>query len=543
MPECEYHDRVIKINGVEFRKLKNVTYAFNYYKVVDAIQAGQDELSWYRALILGGDLFFVLYFIMKVPECNKPFVVERCKEVMNGPNSLTLDVWAREHFKSTIITKAETICRLMKDSEQSIAILSYVRPVAKAFLRSIKSVFEESELLQNCFPDRLYKNPQNEAYKWSEDDGLFLKRTTHRGEGSLEAWGLTEGMPTSKHFDGRIYDDIVTFDLIKTPTMMQHVKEAFDMSHNLGRDNDWHRVIGTYYHHDDPLVYVGNKKRLDGTPLYLIRKHPATDDGTYSGASVLLSDERLDQLRTNRRQFAAQQLLDPTPSEDAALDFKRIEQVDPEDIPNNLIKFMAIDSAGIRKDRTGDCWGIIVAGLAPWRDDSGAADLYILDMCIEIMDHDKAMQTIVDMYCRNGRIRKIGVEKVGLTTTEIHISNALLAKGRVINVKNKSLVLLSPAGRKKDERIESNLVWPLNNGKIKISSAVPEGQRDKLRVEMERFPYWHDDGLDSLAYIYDLAKGYRLGARPTEEPEVEENGLWRNRDGVIPNLKNDWMIM
>ncbi len=73
---------------------------------------------------------------------------------------------------------------------------------------------------------------------------------------------LIEGMPTARHYTKLVYDDIVTLDLVNTPEIMEKVKRAYDMSRNLGQPDGSERirVIGTHYHHDDPLVYIRNKK-------------------------------------------------------------------------------------------------------------------------------------------------------------------------------------------------------------------------------------------------------------------------------------------
>src|SRR4030042_1878327 len=58
------------------------------------------------------DLFFLLYYVMGRVDVNagsKPFVVRACNEVQRGPRTNTVDLWARGHYKSTIITQAEPI--------------------------------------------------------------------------------------------------------------------------------------------------------------------------------------------------------------------------------------------------------------------------------------------------------------------------------------------------------------------------------------------------------------------------------------------------
>ena len=59
--------------------------------------------------------------------------------------------------------------------------------------------------------------------------------------------------------------------------------------------------------------------------------------------------------------------------------------------------------------------------------------------------------------------------------------------------------------------IEAALSWPLNNGKIHYSLSIPAAYLERLKMEMTNFPVWYDDGLNALAYLYDVLKDYAFG--------------------------------
>jgi hypothetical protein len=317
----------------------------------------------------------------------------------------------------------------------------------------------------------------------------------------------------------------------------------FDMSANLGREGGRHRVIGTTYSHQGLLVYLQNKKLNDGTLVYKTRIKTATVDGTENGPSAFLSEGRMAELRTNPRMFRSQQLINPTPQGSETLDWSLAREVNHSELPKRLYKFMVIDGAGERMDRTGDSWAILVVGVEPFRDDIGASSLYLLDACIQPMSMVEALDTIVKMYCKHGRILKLGIEKVGMSTTEIHVANALRAKGRYVTVDNGGLVILRPAGRSKSERIEGNLAWPLKNSKIHISTDVQVGYRERLKTEAQRFPYWHDDGLDAFAYVLDIVKTYRFPLRGPEDLEPDDAWDKAFRASKSKGIKRDsWLV-
>ena len=496
---------------IDFIKNPDCVYAHDYEAIFRDIAAGViPEKGAYRSLILN-DLFFIVYFVMGVPHANHPFIVETCKEVEKGPQSGSLDIWARGHFKSTVITVAETVQYHLKNPEHCTCIFSYKKPAAEDFLDSVRKTYEKP-ILTACFPDLLYTKPDVESPSWSLQNGIVIRRTgTSRKEATIEASGLVEGMLTGKHFERRIYDDIETDDIKDNPDQLDKCYSKFEMSMNLGtgRDADIERVIGTFYSHAGPLVRIREKEKVNGEKMYTTRIKPATDDGSPDGKPVLVSQDMLDKLKMGEH-FYSQQLCDPTPKGVRKLDSSLLREIEPQFIPKDVYKFITIDPAGDDKDGKGDAWAIELWGVEPKADDIGTSNIYLMDAVISPLRHSEAIEEIVRMYMKGGFVQQVGVEKVGQSTTEIHVANALAMKGRHISVENESLVILRPAGREKKQRIESALAWPLYNSKIFISKAVPAVYVDRFKMEMDKFPCWHDDGLDSASYLFDMVKSYQF---------------------------------
>lgn len=543
---------MIEINGETWEWREGWGYRDNYE--ADILKADRREFPEYKdeklvvhprrhliRQLLQEDLWFLVRFGLKIPPADHPFVIRACRDVELGPKSKTLDLWAREHFKSTVITIAESIQCVLNNPNERVAIFSYSKPAAVRFLRVIKWVLESSEFLKYHFPDILWTDPGTQAPKWAEDTGLYCKRSGNFKEPTFAAFGLVEGMPTGDHFSRRVYDDIETPDYAYTPEMIQRLIDAFEVSANLGTMDGTERVVGTPYHHQGLLMYLAGKTHAGSKePLFVLRKKPATVDGEPNSPSVFLPETRLAELRTSQH-FHSQQLLDPTPRSEMKLNPADLREVLSTEIPQRLFKFMLIDPAGQRKDRVGDSWAMAVVGIVPFRDDLGASDLYILDAIVEPMAQADAMDRIVDMYIRNGRILRLGVEKVGMSTMEIHVANALRARGKNISQEAGNLVILNPAGRKKADRIEAALGWPLRNGKIHVSAAVPAAYRERLKLELTKFPYWHDDILDALAYTYDVLKDYRFGPMDfkTEDDEDKYSRARSRRE----MLEYPWMVV
>ncbi len=535
------HGVSVIINGVPFEPNPLVKYKYDYVKVAERIKAGVwfdgkpcDELSVYRAFILG-DLWFVLYFVVKPWAndagrlmVNSPFVVHTAREVEEGPRDYTLDVWSRFHYKSAMLTIAETIQDAVKSPNEATGIFSFKASVAKNFLFSIKQTFERERILSACFPEVVWADPQKEAPMWSVDGGLVLKRESNRKEPNIGAYGLIEGMPTGLHFENMKYDDISTEDLCRSLDVMADVKQKFDSSRNLKTIvGSRHRVIGTYYHHSDALIYIRDKKVIaEGgakKPQYTLRFKPATANGKPQGEPVLQTREDLTAMMgepgtPQYKTFMCQQMLDPTPEGDQALNPKFLNRIEPQFIPRDLFRLLLVDQAGdadSNKSSDGDSWAAAVVGVEPVTDAIGQSRVFIEDLWIQPAGESEAIEQIVRMYIGGGIIERLCVEKVGISTTHLHIAQALKARGRHVEFEDYGMgVLLRPAGRNKKKFIEGALAWPLNNGKLFYSSSVPAPYIERLKMEMENFPLWHDDGLNVLAYVYDVLKDFQGQFRP-----------------------------
>lgn len=493
-------------------------YFADYPQIFSDIANGVVPAQGMYRMLAREDLFFVAYFLMENPLMNHPFCVKVSQMVQEGSKTKTLDVWARGHMKSWLLTQAETIQCILKDPEMTHVIFSYKKPKAEDFLSSIKRTLEKP-LLTQLFPDILYENPDREAESWSIQNGLIVKRKgASRKEKTLESYGVIEGMPTGGHWDRRVYDDIETADLAKNPEQLEVLIDMFEMSRNLGSPGGIERIIGTYYSHCGLLVHLRDKKTIHGEPVYETRIIPATDDGTASGKPVFLSQSDLDDLKADRS-FNSQQLCNPTPLADIKLNSSLFRQIEHKLIPKDVVKFMVIDQAG--DDSTnkgkGDSWAFGVFAVKPEIDELGASNVYLVDVGGGQMSIGEAINSITQMYLRNGMIMQVGVEKVALSTTEIHICDALRAYGRRLSVEDRNLVLLRPAGRVKTQRIESALSWPLMNSKLYYSSNIDQVYIDKIKKEFDNFPYFHVDYIDMMAYLYDLLKEFEFGMEGEEE--------------------------
>lgn len=252
------------------------------------------------------DLYFLGRYILGWEYAEHPWQFERAREMQAHPDGV-LDLWSRGHMKTHWKTYALTIQEILNNPEVTIIIFSWCRPIAKAFLRVIKQQLESCELLKELFPEILWANT-DEAPKWSEDDGICVKRSSIRLEQTVEASGLIDGQPTSKHFDIRIYDDIVTQDLVTNADRIADVTNKWELSVNCGVPGSRERYNGTFYHENDTYHTMIDRGVVE------VRRHPIFyEDGPLKGQPVFFTHAQVDHARKTMsiRNFAFQCLLDP----------------------------------------------------------------------------------------------------------------------------------------------------------------------------------------------------------------------------------------
>jgi hypothetical protein len=257
------------------------------------------------------DRYFLLVSLLHREDAWHPWIHARCREIEAQPDG-RLDLWAREHYKSTLITFAGSIQEMVRDPEITICIFSHTKPTALKFSSQIKRELEVNRDLQGVYPEVFYRNPEKESPLWSAEKGIIIRRKGNPREATLEAFGLVDGQPTAAHYRLRIYDDIVTLESVTTADQIKKVSEAWQVSQNLGaRDpstgkmRDWH--LGTRYKFGDSYEEL-QKKKSRRTFLF-----PATVDGTPTGKPVFMTQEALDEKRRDMVSaiFAAQMLMNP----------------------------------------------------------------------------------------------------------------------------------------------------------------------------------------------------------------------------------------
>ena len=413
-----------------------------------------------RALLNANDRFYLLTVTLHRHDAWHPWLFERCREVEANPDG-RLYLWARYHYKSSIGTFAGLIQEVIVDPEITIAILSCTGDIAKPFLVQIQQELEGNHDLKRIHSDVFWQNPRREAPKWSQDEGLIVRRKGNPKESTIEAHGIVDAQPTGKHFRLLNYDDLVTERLVTNPDMIKKVTERWEMSDNLGHaqgTRKWH--WGTRYSFGDTYGVLLDRKVLKE------RRYPATHDGTLKGRPVFLKQEVWDGVKSAQKSTVnAQMLLDPLAGNSSTFDTTRFKHYDL--IPNVLNVYIMCDpSKGktARSDRT----AIAVIGI------DQAGNKFLLDGYCHRMKLSRRYELIkqLEQKWRNFpgvQICRVGYERYGMQTDLEVIEEKMLRDN--INFEIAELNTTRDGTHSKNDRIE-RLEPDLREGRFYLPSVV-----------------------------------------------------------------------
>jgi hypothetical protein len=378
------------------QQLREVVWGLRYDEL------GRFWVEWERVHGMKGvrqlclaDRYYLLVVVCRRIDALHPWIYARCREVEASPDDY-LDLWARFHYKSTVITFAGAIQEIITDPDVTAAIFSHTRPDALKPHRQIKIELESNEILKASFPDILWANPQKDAPRWS-DDGLIVKRKSNPKEATLEAHGLVEGMPTGSHFRLRIYDDVVTEKAVTTPDQVAKATRAWELSDNLKTPNGrkWH--IGTRYSFADTYQDILERGALKP------RIYAATADGRPDGKLVLLTEAQWAETKINQgpATIACQMLQNPVAGQQAMFDPMDLRQYEIR--PATLNVYITVDPARSMKKGSANT-AIAVQGI------DAARNKYLLDGCNHRMDLKTRWEMVRDI--RTSWINQPGVQAV-----------------------------------------------------------------------------------------------------------------------------------
>jgi predicted phage terminase large subunit-like protein len=506
---------------------RNRKEALKFYRdFLRAAEAyGKDQVENAMRWLCLNDLFYLLVFALNRPDANRNWLYKRCKEVYEDPDGY-LDLWAREHYKSTIITFALTIQDILKNPEETNCIFSHTRGIAQAFLVQIKTEFEQNVRLKRLFPDVLYEKPDTQSPKWNTEE-IVVKRKGNPKECTLEAWGLVDGQPTSKHFTRLIYDDVVTLKSVGTPEQIKKTTEAWEVSLNLGSEGGAKRYIGTRYNFNDTYKVIlkrGIKPRI----------YPATRNGKIDGEPVFMSKAYLEEKKEQMGvySFGCQMLQDPTADKAQGFKMEWIRRYDKDKIDLSALNLYLLSDPAGGKKKENDYTVMTVIGLGADK------NYYLIDGIRDRLNLTERAKKYIEFHKKYSP-KKAGYEKYSMQADIEHIEYVQEEENYRFSItplggnipKNDRIKKLVPIFENQRFYIPNRLLF------IDCEGRTRDFVREFLDDEYVEFPLSsHDDMFDDMARIVDPTLGATF-------PKLQENAVYEQQKQNMDFAKHEYDVL
>lgn len=467
----------------------------------------------------------------------------------NDPrNTLLLD--PRGHLKTTINTIAHGVQWIINYPDICMIVIHAAESKAKSIVGEMKQHFTHNEMFRWLFPEFCPTTRKAIANFGSTEYFTVPCRRQNRRHPTVEIGSMGKKMASS-HYDVIKYTDIVDETTVTTPEQIQKTRELFDMGSNLRVSPfSWRDVEGTIYDESDlycelideewtqvlkrgeqpswkvsirgvykkdvpggqkftpderdaPYLFASEDMVL--SPYVTIPKGslipwwPVNRDGT----PRFTPDELAKAKRRNEFIFACQQLLNPTASGKAKpFDPARIQWVTTQALSRIPVDYRltTIDTAeaiGMKNDDS-------VITTCFW---TKSGDCIVVDITFGKWLSDQLIDIMIERFQKFNPV-SVDIEETGFVRgLKSSVAAAQAKKGIQLPIR----YLPRDNDLTKKVRIQNALQPPFAAGRIKFWEGLPEHVKDRLKVEMSRFPSaaGHDDVLDTLADQYQFRDQFK----------------------------------
>lgn len=516
--------------AVEINPLLDLPYE-QYIKLPAPVTA--DEIRW-RCL---NDRFFLMEHILgatlwinDVSDSKKRYLYNFVRNIENQPYNC-IDLAPRFHVKSLASTYAGIIQYILTFPEKTTAIFSYKKALAKGFLTQIKREFEENYKLKRLFPDILYQNPKDESPKWSENEGIVIKRVGNPKEPTLGAFGIIDSQLTGVHFNRLHFDDAIEKEAAGSQYMMEKAEDGIRL------------ILGGLGTHDRVISGVGTRwkindayENLSRDKLFSLRVTHGATPNSRDGVPIYLTQEEWDRTKIDFSPYQFSCLMCNDPVADSAKNFSHewLRWYDKlGDGWRKMNRYILVDPAN-QKKKTSDYTAMVVIGI------NAAGDYYVLDIVHDRLNLPERLDKLFNLFLK-WKPKGVGYERYGMSA-DIEAIKMREASDMI------NLNVIELGGKlAKEDRIEG--IMPLfEQGKLYLPRKLMYIDWEGMNKDVvDYFVNWeylafpngqHDDILDAMARIMEPAlkarapdadKGYTPywdKGNSNEKRYREDEGSW-----------------
>lgn len=391
--------------------------------VLDSVWLAQEKKDLIiKELILTADFETAYYTVCKYITCRSLQTLHASIISNIANNQASMDLAPRGFGKSTVGDVDFCITRILRDPNVRIMIGSKTQTQAEAFLKEVRTHFEQNVNLLRIFGD--WKKSRDNV--WNDKEFTVNQRTIIKKEATLTALGAS-GAVVSKHFDVIIGDDLVGFENARTDAQRRKLKDWFYSSlfPTLEPDGEIH-ILGTRY---SPLDLYEDLIKSRNYKVNIQRAITVKDNQEYSLWEEKFTLEKLKSIREESGLiiFNMQYQNDTELAKGKIFKYKyfqnfeeyeidydlcrvRVKVLDAQNVPYWIpVKiYMGVDLA-ISESEAEDNDYFVVTVIGVDRD----KNVYVLDYLKERLTFNAQLNAILD-YGRNKfpMVERIGVETV-----------------------------------------------------------------------------------------------------------------------------------
>lgn len=401
-------------------------------------------------------------------------------------------------------------------SKRKLANCKDARVLKHRYIKAIEAI---ESVPVNCIKvdseDHLYlASHQMVVTHNSEDEGIVVKRKNIVKEATVEAWGLVDGMPNSKHFVIRNYDDIVTDKSVTTSEMIQKTTAALGLSSNLGCEGGVARYYGTIYHALDSYSVLRKNKYIT-TRLYT-----CTEEGVWPGTPILKSYEHLAKKYAEQGAyiFGCQMLLNPVADSAQNFKFEWLRYYggwDKKRMVGNI--YILCDPANSKKKTSDYTVFMVIAAVSD-------GNYYLVDMVRDRFNLKERTDTLFALVNQHRPIL-VGYEQYGMQSDIEHIKEKMEQLNYRFPIKElggKTAKIDRIAGLIPDFE-QSRIYLPYQLKKQNYEGKMQDLIEIFVNEEYLTFPTpEHDDMLDCFSRIKDKDMNVTFPVYEDEDDDYEE---------------------
>ena len=422
------------------------------------------------------------------------------KRIAQDKSPRKLWLWARAHFKSSLITEAHTIFLIINNPDIRLLIGSNTLDIAKSFLNNIKKHFTSNEDFRFFFKEFCpIPNKDGKIEFGTTENFTVPNRVRICKEPTVMCAGVGTNL-TGFHFDYMKLDDLVTRLSVTNEEQIKVTKEYYASLRQLF-DNPLYPkedVVGTTYHFADLYSELKNNTEFEKSII------PIKDEGenivfperfTEEGIQRLMDDPSM-----SSYEFSAQYYLNPVNPKDRKFRDEWITYFDI--LPQGLSEYICVDPASTQNKKSDytviERWGF---------DSEGKC--YLINGIRDKLTSFQRIDILFNFVRNAKNLKMVRYEVLGGRHGDLEVIRERQLKDKVFFFVSET----KSSHASKADRIEQRLsgryqagliLWPKRLYFTSIYDGKVHDFIQDFRLEFLQFPHTsHDDILDAQSQLFE----------------------------------------